>query len=324
MGLGLKDGIQEIARLHNRGENKIHLPDAHRHPGYIAVLAAYINHHGIQERDCGFPVGDYFKAIGLPMALWGEDRYEQGRVNVGTNYSLVTALKNVEAVDAATLSINSCIRRLTFPERQVYPPGINALTHVVGELHDNVWSHGRATGFSFAQKWAVPGTQRQEHFLEFALADCGMGFLRELRRAGIAGINTHRDAISWCIREGNSSKHADKIDNWAQQLPHDNMGGNMFGSGVPVAVKEKENNHQGLGLDHLMKLVNNYHGQLLLASGDVCLVAEGGDVGYETLQTEWPGVAVSCRFKLSDLAIDGEEDTDQELMDIMQMLGGDS
>lgn len=141
----------------------------------------------------------------------------------------------------------------------------------------------------------------------------------------VAGIDNHRDAISWCIREGNSSKHADLIDDWAQQLPHDNMGGSMFGSGVPVAVKEKDNNHQGLGLAHLMKLVNTYRGQLLLASGDVCLVADGEDVCYEDLETAWPGVAISCRFKISDLAVehDNEHDIDQDLADIIRALGGD-
>lgn len=325
MGLGLKDGIQRMAAFHNRETNNLSLPNDHCYPGYIAVLAAYVNHHGIPESNCDLPGDGYLNAIGLHKALWGEDRYEQGRINVGTNYSLVTALKNVEAVDTATSSINSCIRRLTFPERQVYPQGVSDLTHVVGELHDNVWSHGKSTGFSFAQKWAVPRTQRQEYYLEFALADCGMGFLRELQRAGIAGIDNHRDAISWCIREGNSSKHADLIDDWAQQLPHDNMGGSMFGSGVPVAVKEKDNNHQGLGLAHLMKLVNTYRGQLLLASGDVCLVADGEDVCYEDLETAWPGVAISCRFKISDLAVehDNEHDIDQDLADIIRALGGD-
>ncbi|UCQ55697.1 hypothetical protein DCF75_07645 [Edwardsiella tarda] len=325
MGLGLRDGIQRITAFHDRQNNKLHLPKDHCYPGYIAVLAAYVNHHNILETDCNLPGDGYLNAIGLHQALWGEDRYDQERINLGTNYSLVTALQNVEAVDTATSSINSCIRQLTFPERQVYPQGVSDLTHVVGELHDNVWSHGRATGFSFAQKWAVPRTQRQEYYLEFALADCGMGFLRELRRAGIPGIDNHQDAIEWCIKEGNSSKHASLVDDWAQQLPPDNIGGSMFGASVPVVVKEKDNNHQGLGLAHLMKLVNTYHGQLLLASGDVCLVADGGNVGYEELQTSWPGVAISCRFKISDLAVETghEEDADQELMDIMQALEED-
>ncbi|MGV3878010.1 hypothetical protein ACV8SQ_09615 [Citrobacter freundii] len=326
MGFGLKDGIHRIAIFHDRGEGKLLLPNDHCHPGYIAVLAAYINHNKLSEDACNLPGAGYMNAIGLHKAVWGEDRYDQKRVNVGTNYSLVTALKNVEAVDSATSSINSCIRQLTFPERKVYPQGINDLTRVVGELHDNVWSHGRDTGFSFAQKWAVPRTGGKEHYLEFALADCGMGFFRELRRAGIKGIDNHRDAIAWCIQEGNSSKHADLIDDWAQQLPYDNMGGSVFGASVPVAVKEKENNHQGLGLYHLMKLVKTYNGELQLATGNVCLEAVGDQLSYTELHKEWSGVAISCRFKIHELAIDKDydnEENDPQLMEIMRALGGE-
>ncbi|QIP91218.1 hypothetical protein [Serratia fonticola] len=320
MGLSLKDGITEVVAFHDKENNQLKLPNSHRYPGSIAVLAAYINHHKIKEVNCDLPGDGYMQAIGMPMALWGEDRYVQDRINVGTNYSLVTALKNVEAVDTATSSINSCVRRLTFPGRTDYPKGITELTHVIGELHDNVWSHGVSTGFSFAQKWAVPRTNRQEHYIEFALADCGLGFFKELKRAKIEAITSHQDAIAWCIQEGNSSKHADLKDDWEQQIPDDFMGGSVFGKGV--AVKEKDNNHQGLGLAHLMKLVKTYEGELQLATGNVCLEVVGDVVSYTPLQVEWPGVAISCRFKIHRLAADHDEEIDSQLMDIMQALGG--
>ena len=122
------------------------------------------------------------RAINLHGALWGEDQYQQERVNVGRNYSLVTALTNVEAVDVATGSINSCVRQLTFPDRDPRdcPKGLTDLTHVIGELHDNVWSHGKSTGFSFAQRSAVPHTQKKEHYLEFS-ENCGELVYPELR-----------------------------------------------------------------------------------------------------------------------------------------------
>ncbi|NEK83097.1 MAG: hypothetical protein G3W58_18020 [Pantoea ananatis] len=322
MGLGLKDAIQRTSAFHDRNLNRLELPNDHCEPGYVAVLAAYINQHRIPEENCPLPGVGYMHAIGMHKALWGQDKYEQERINVGRNYSLVTALQSVEAVDTATSSINSCIRKLAFPDRQDYPEGITQLNHVVGELHDNVWSHGRSTGFSFALKSAVPHTQRSDHYLEFALADCGMGFLRELKRAGIKEIDTHEDAIKWCIQEGNSSKHADFQDDWEQQLPQDFMGGSVFGRGV--AVKEKENNHQGLGLAHLMKLVNTYNGRLLLATGDVCLETNGGASHYTKLQVPWQGVAISCRFKISDLSVDNDNvEDDPQLLEIMRELGGD-
>ncbi|MDE4625874.1 hypothetical protein [Klebsiella pneumoniae] len=324
MGLGLKDAIEQTAEHHQRDTNKLSLPDNYWHPGFITVLAAYVNHHRITENNCTFTRPGYMQAINMHGALWGEDQYQQERLRVGTNYSLVTALNNVEAVDIATGSINSCVRQLAFPGkgRTDYPKGLTDLTHVIGELHDNVWSHGKSTGFSFAQRSAVPLTQRKEHYLEFSLADYGLGFLKELRRAGISGILSHKDAIAWCIQKGHSSKHADLQDDWAQQLPQDFMGGSMFGSGV--AVKEKENNHQGLGLYHLMKLVKTYNGQLQLATGNVCLEAIGDEVTYTQLKSEWPGVAISCRFKIHELAVDKDnEENDPQLMEIMQALGGE-
>lgn len=323
MGLNLKDGMETITAFHDKEYRELDIPHGNFfHPGYLVVLAAYINHHQLMQRDCALPHVEYLKSVGLHRAVWGGNADNRNRVNVGRNYSLVTALKNVEAVDIATSSINSCIRRLAFPDGGPYPEGLINLTHVVGELHDNVWSHGHSTGFSFAQKSCVPKTKKREHYLEFALADCGMGFLAELKRAGIAEVDSHQEAIEWCIKQGNSSKHADNIDEWAQQLPGDHVGGNVFGSGV--TVREESNNHQGLGLAHLMELVSTYNGQLILASGDACLQADGSSKSYETLRTPWQGVAISCKFKISDLALESSGDVaDGELADIMRLLGGD-
>ncbi|HHR6224336.1 TPA: hypothetical protein ACS724_002850 [Providencia alcalifaciens] len=324
MGWDLKDAIRYTAAFHDKKTNKLHLQKNHYHPGFITVLAAYINHHGIAKEDCLLPESNssYMSAVNFQGALWGEDSCSQERINVGRNYSLVTALTNVDAVDMATSSINSCVRQLTFPNRKLseYPKGLTDLTHVIGELHDNVWSHGKSTGFSFAQRSAVPRTGKREHYLEFSLADCGLGFLRELRRANIPNVNTHEEAIKWCIQQGNSSKHADLQDDWAQQLPQDFIGGSVFGHAV--AVKEKENNHQGLGLDHLMKLVKTYNGDLQLATGNVCLEVSGGEIKYTELPNEWSGVAISCRFKIHELSIDHDSDDDPELLEIMSALGG--
>lgn len=320
MGYGLKEGIVMIPACHDKEYQELDIPKGHFHPGCMVILAAYINHHRITERNCLLPNEGYLQAVGLHYSLWGRDGHQHARTNVGRNYSMVTALKSVEAVDIATSSINSCIRRLAFPNGGPYPQGLSDLMHVVGELHDNVWSHGRSTGFSFAQKSAVPHTKKQEFYLEFALADCGLGFLQELKRANIPNIDTHQQAIEWCIQQGNSSKHADKIDEWAQHVPAGHAGGNVYGSGV--AVREEQNNHQGLGLAHLMKLVNTYKGQLILASGNVCLVADGEDVTYDSLPVNWQGVAISCRFKISDLALEQHDEEDPEIEDIMMQLRG--
>ena len=92
MGLGLKDGILHTAAFHRKETNKLLLPNNHCHPGFITVLAAYVNHHKITEDDCTLPSPEYMRAINLQGALWGEDQYRQERVNVGRNYSLVTEI----------------------------------------------------------------------------------------------------------------------------------------------------------------------------------------------------------------------------------------
>ncbi|HCD1613120.1 TPA: hypothetical protein NBH86_000847 [Serratia marcescens] len=321
MGLSLKDGVEQIPAFYNPVSNELNLPTGmHFHPGSMAVLAAFINSKRISSENCTLPNEGYLEAVGLPKALWGIDNYDKDRINVGVNYSLVTALVSADLVDEATTSINDCIRKLSYPGGGPYPDGIAALTHVVGELHDNVWSHGRSTGFSFAQKSAVPYTNKQEFYLEFGLADSGLGFLRELQRTNIPDIGNHQDAIQWCIQEGNSSKHAAYVDDWAQQLPDGHIGGNVFGGNVPV--REGQNNHQGLGLWHLMRLVNRYDGDFMLISGDVCLESSVNGPVYSQLKRHWQGVAISCRFRLSKLSVEPEEAIDPEIAALMEILGG--
>ncbi|WP_127958763.1 hypothetical protein [Serratia microhaemolytica] len=324
MALALKHAILQTAQWQERKQDKITFANEYYRPGYITVLAAYVNHHGIRQEDCSLPNNDYMSAINLFGAIWGEDNYTKKRLNVGENYSLVTPLINVESVDDATSTINSCIRKLVLEGKTASVQGVDELTKVIGELHDNVWSHGKSTGFSFAQRSAVPNTKHEEYYIEFSLADCGCGFLGELKRAGIPSIETHQEAIEWCIQENNSSKHADRQDDWAQRLPLGHIGGNTFGKGV--AIKEKDNNHQGLGLYHLMQLVKKYSGELQLATGNVCLEAQGDKVSYEALDSEWKGVAISCRFKINELIVEVDKDTNEEndsqLNEFMRALGG--
>ncbi|ASD87214.1 hypothetical protein EXB91_24745 [Salmonella enterica subsp. enterica serovar Florida] len=321
MEFSLIDGIQEISGFHSMETGYLSIPPStHLRPGGMVVLAAYINKHHIQQEKCIFPNKGYMGTIGFYSALWGNENCGQKRINVGKNYSLLTPLTSAEMADEATTSINGCIRRLAYPEGAPYPAGITALNHVVGEMHDNVWSHGKSTGYSFAQKTAVPGTDRQDYYLEFALADCGLGFLRELKRVNILGINNHKESIEWCIQEGHSSKHVDLYDGWSQQLPDGHIGGNVFGLAVPV--REYGNNHQGLGLTHLVALVKRYEGELMLASGDSCLHYVDGSTVYKSLTREWQGVALSCRFKLSRLSDEPEEQIPHDIQNIMERLQG--
>ncbi len=320
MGKGLLCALNELSTHHDTEYNYFHLPKDFYHPGYLVAMAAYLHLHRVEKRgfDCHPEIAGYLDAMAMSSALWGSDGYSQQRVNEGRNYSVITPLHSEEVVDFATTSINGCIREFTQGNNH---SGITELFHVVGELHDNVWSHGLSSGFSMAQKTRVP--YMDDNYLEFSLADSGLGFLAETNRAGI-GHQSHQEAISWCLVEGNSTKHGDDIDEWAQHLPNDNVGGSPFGA--QVETRGDENHHQGLGLAHLVKLVRKYSGELSLASGDTCFTIDStGQEAYHTLGNFWQGVAISCRFRESLLCQDIQEDNlepDELLNSIIEQLGG--
>ncbi|WP_265524619.1 hypothetical protein [Providencia rustigianii] len=326
MGLMLLDALRDIpTEYYDEEYNSITLPQDHLFPGFITVLAAFCKKNKISERDfdtAGPEQSGYLRAIEYYKTLWGIDNYGPIRVNQGKNYSGLAHLDNEEQVDSATTCINSCIRAF-IQGCKTPPPGLQELLFVVGELHDNVWSHGKASGFSLAQKTKNP-LNRNDYIIEFALADHGYGFLSELKRSKLTerfNIVSHRDALDWCLKEGNSSKHADLYDGWEQSVPRD-FNGYAFSSSV--SVRDDDNNHQGLGLAHLIKLVEKYNGELQIASGDVCLVINGHERNYEDLPVDWKGVAISCRLSLEELSnnkneMDVEAD-DDELSQIMTLL----
>lgn len=320
MGKGLLCALRELTKHHDQEYNQFYLPNGFYHPGYLVTMTAYLHLHRIENRgfDSHPETTGYLEAMALSSALWRSDTYNQPRTNEGRNYSVITPLHNIESVDTATASINGCIRSLTHNAQH---QGVADLCHVVGELHDNVWSHGQSSGFSMAQRTKVPN--EDDHYLEFSLADCGAGFLSETNRVGM-NLQSHQEAIEWCLVEGNSTKHGDDIEEWAQFLPHDNVGGSPFGA--QVDTRSDDNHHQGLGLAHLVTLVRRYGGELTLASGDTCFkIDEAGRETYSSLENAWQGVAISCKFRESMLCQDlqdSELEHDELLASIFERLGG--
>lgn len=295
---GLPELVQRFVRLGPEGIDGFFSPVAESYcsPGYWVAMAARGRSRGARLDDLqlsGSKLG-YAKAIQIESALGTADTYPYDRRNVGANYSPLVVLSDVEETNHANASINGCIRNL-FPSAEL-KPFVVALCDVVGDMHDNVWSHGDSTGISMAQKWDKPHSRDGAVCLEFALADCGYGFLDELKRSGIAtkeGIAGHQAAIRWCIQKGHSSKKRDD-DGWTQRLPEDVMG-NPLG---PIArVKSKENNHLGLGLYKLTELVKAFSGELWLVSGDAMLHlnAAKGET-YSSIPCPWKGVALACQF----------------------------
>ncbi len=266
--------------------------DSFLSPGYLTALAAYCKSNQIEFSKLTFSNIDtqsYVSAIGLEPVLGGTDSYPYARKNSGVNYSQLVLLNSVDDTDKATSAINGCIRDIFQNENN--KKFINELCAVVGDLHDNVWSHGKSTGISMAQKWKKQNSNN-EFLFEFALADCGLGFLAELKRVGLS-INNDKDAIEWCIVKGNSSKNLKKPDEWSQRLPLDISDNPIPGIGKAVI---SENHHMGLGLAKLIKLVSDYKGQLWLSSGlNTLHISVDGSKKFFSHNT-WKGVALACQF----------------------------
>jgi hypothetical protein len=290
-------GLQEFLRNDFDqiiGSNEqLHIPSGFIVPGYWIALTAYCRHKHIRYDRLKFDASKnerYASAIALEYALDGIDNYPYARRNSGRNYRELVHLGSAEDTDNATGTINSCIRQ-SFLGHHDMTGFVSDLCDVVGDLHDNVWSHGMSTGVSMAQFWE--NFSLSGYSFEFALADCGYGFLRELKRVGLS-VNDDAEAIEWCIQKGNSSKKLKDKDDWGQRLPADIAGNPIPGIGHVVV---NDNHHMGLGLAKLIELVDNYRGELWLASGETTLlVNQNGQKEYKNNKQKWQGVVLACRF----------------------------
>lgn len=315
----LNDFLRDLPSIYSETDNTLRIGKSYLGPGYWAAICAFANAHNIPKEKIIIEdrrTSGYASAIGLNRALGDADDYAYERHGEGKNYSTLEALNCQEATDDATGRINQCIRTqlLSGSESELF---VRNLCNVVGDLHDNVWSHGMASGFSMAQKWPI---RRGDDgcFLEFALADRGQGFLTELNRVGL-NIDSDSEAIEWCIQEGHSSKLVSQDDDWAQRLPADVIGNPMKEQGK---IFSRADHHQGLGLFNLTKLVGDYGGQLWLASGSSMLFMDStGEKTYYELEKPWKGVAIACRFdsrRISGLEEEAPDVATQQIMDVLR------
>lgn len=296
--LGLHHALTSLGTIHVPECRSLQLPDEYLSPGFWVLIAALAKKNRYRSTDIFFANENqrqYAEAICLHANLDGQDCYGYTRANDGKKYSPLVQLDSQEVTDGATGCINSCIRHASGTAAK--SSGLKELCGIVGELHDNVWSHGRDTGFSMSQTNKV--RLEDDHYIEFALADIGMGLLKEMRRVGMDVAND-QEAIEWCIQKGNSTKLMQDSDAWAQRVPDDLMGGNPFGEGVQTF--HNQNNHQGLGLHKLVELVTKYSGELLLGTGSCLLKIDfNGSRNYIYLENPWKGVSISCKFRTSSL-----------------------
>lgn len=321
---GLPEALNKLERLAGTTPGEIKLPGTFFAPGFWAALAAYAwrkqiapDHIHLEEKLSG-----YSSAIGFARALGQHDDYPHERRMRGTNYSTLERLDNPATTETATSAINGCIRNSLGSD--LPKPFVELFCDVVGDLHDNVWSHGKASGFSVAQRWNESpwNPLSREYNIEFALADSGVGFLGEVQRVKLP-ITTDQEAIGWCIQEGHSTKKIQPTSDWAQRMPPDLIGNPLRGV---EQTRVTENHHMGLGLAKLVRLVREFRGFLWLASGNTVLkLAPESEPAYIDIKYPWQGVAMACRFRSSDLAKTRRdfETGDKDIQEIMRILGGD-
>lgn len=320
---GLVEALNKLEDLIDSASGEMTIPGKFFAPGFYAALASFMLHRGITWDRVHLEAEpkEYCSAIGFPRAFGHKDDYRFERKNRGVNYSTLEHLDIPETTNAATSAINGCIRNSLGSD--LPKPFVAMLCNVVGDLHENVWAHGKASGFSMAQRWKEPPWNRlsSDYNIEFALADSGRGFLREVQSVGLP-INSDREAIAWCIEEGHSTKKIRPISDWAQRMPSDLIGNPLRGI---EEARNSETNHMGLGLYKLVRLVREFRGYLWLATGSSVLrLAPGVQPAYSEIRYPWQGVAVSCRFRSGDLNIVRDEIAtgDKDVEEIMRILGG--
>lgn len=311
---GLNELLSRAADISETGRDGFFdMQNCYPSPGFWVAYVARAKARNLDLAALNIPANkiDYAKTIKIERALGLNDTYPHPRKGAGENYSPLVLLESREQTDTATSEINSCIRRL-FGEPE-HAEFVSVMCELVGDLLDNVWAHGQSTGFSMAQKWNSP----PDFNFEFAIADCGMGFLRELQRVGSPNISDDESAIKWCIQKGNSTKKRN-VEQWEQRFPPDMMGNPI---GKDARVIETDNHHMGLGLAKLIDAVEQFHGTCWLASGNALLfISPDGKHQYIKPPIPWPGVAIACRFDSSRLNGSGLKFTQDELEDILSEL----
>jgi hypothetical protein len=286
-------------------------PGDHTTPGFWTAYAARARKRNLRLAELAIP-GDkleYAKAIAIEPALGEPDTYRYNRSGAAITYSPLVLLDTPERTETAAHEINGVIRKLF---SQVVPGAGEVVCDLVGDLLDNVWAHGKSTGFSMAQTWQYADGHRE---IEVSVADQGIGFLRELHRAAIQDVATDRDAIAWCIQEGHSTKKR-PVEDWSQRVPADAIENPMPGIG---RIVESESHHLGLGLAKLVRTIEDFHGRLWLASGAAMLAIDpDGRRRYRDIPVPWEGVAIAARFDSTSLVEHFGEESEDEFDRFMQ------
>lgn len=315
-------GYLEILKICDKYKQKsiLNLKDNKLHATSIAILAAFIKGNNIKRDQfiCeSNDVAKYLDTIGFYKEIWNETPSHR-RINDGITYSPLVLLENYQKIDIATSTLNKCLTYMYPMTDKNSTSSLASLHEVVGELHDNIWSHGRNTGFSIAQKYG-----NYDPIIEIAVADCGIGFLNELINSKIPDIDNDQKAIYWCIQKGNSSKKfkEQNEDGWAQSIPEDIIGNPFSDIGIKSLVNNP-NHHEGLGLSKLIDLVIKHKGEIQIISGRALLNKNFNNdtltISNLPMNLSWKGVVIIFKLKTSNLKL--EEEDSHQIDDLLNLI----
>lgn len=313
--------INNIDNYHIKEAKIFHLEKAFYLPSFWVTSLAYLKKCNLDSQILDFEDADnqhYAKAIMFYDHLGDENAYSQARTNNGVVYSTIEHLHTREFANESHSRICNLIRtqvaKCKKADTDEVNQGLNEFLDVIGELHDNVVSHSKGDGYSMAQAY------RRNNVIDnivFSITDNGIGFFDELKGKKIQ-VQSHQESIEWCIQEGNSSKKPLE-DEWAQRLPEDTLD-NPYGPEVNAFEDNNGNNHQGLGLARLMQLCLKFSGDLIIITGDSCLMMDNqGNKRYIELSSDWKGVAISVRIR-PDSFIKQQPEATEEVVNLMDIL----
>ena len=250
----------------------------------------------------------YARTTGLKDVLEGNYRFPQRGGLEGKTYSKLARLSSHPEVDRCNEVIGDLIHHQL---AKASPSAVHEFSKVVGELHDNVASHARGTGFSCVQCYDdATGTR-----IEFAVADAGCGMLRNVK-SQVPTLDGDTQAIRWCLVRGNTTASKSE-DQWEQWLPDDALSNPYPPS---VKVRSVEDHHCGEGLWKLQQLVQSWNGSLWIWSGQGCILHDGSTRRDWITDLSWQGVAIEFSIRVHE-ACEAEQPGLSEIEDLGRRLG---
>jgi hypothetical protein len=223
----------------------------------------------------------YSKHVGFSTILDGAVTPDNAPPLPSLTMSPLTSLVYSSEVEFCNSRVSSILRNVLIGAEQAT---IDPIRFLVGELHDNVASHANGRGYSALQVYA-------DH-AEFAICDTGRGFLRNVRRVE-PNIRTDEQAIQWALMRGNTTA-----------IPRD-----PFAQRDEAEWDEKHdgNNHMGIGLWRLVRLIERTSGRLWIWSGDATYHQIGQSRTFRTAPIPWSGVMIEFEIpKLTSSPIMGD------------------